>query len=201
MARIDWNRSLRRSVTPRRLRSTHDAFMPSSSSKTTSDGTPRIVDEIGATVTVDRLTAAAKKWATLAVSAGPERRLRSGLFHSGAYTLPPQGVPIGCPRATLLPIGNEDEGLGSWFPRLRTRVASFELRFISPLAILRPFSERPIRHNRARGSVRSPIRGRKPERGHSQGRGAPRSGLRSLTAVRAEATAVASRPSSEGHRV
>src|SRR3974377_797264 len=79
------------------------------------------------------LTAAAKKWSTLAVSAGPERRLRSGLFHSGAYTLPQQGLPIGCHRATLLPTGNAE--LKGWAsPRLRITVASFELRFISPEA-------------------------------------------------------------------
>ena len=101
------------------------------------------------------LTAAAKKWSTLAVSAGPERRLRSGLFHSGAYTLPQQGLPIGCHRATLLPTGNAE--LKGWAsPRLRITVASFELRFISPLAILRPFRNGPSGTTEPGGAIAPP---------------------------------------------
>ena len=88
------------------------------------------------------------------------------------------------------------EGLG--FAQAADYGGEFRAPFHFTLGHSATFSERPIRHNRARGSDRSPIRGWKPERGRSQGRGAPRSGLRSLTAVRAEATAVLASEANKG---
>ncbi|PYS62989.1 MAG: hypothetical protein DMF76_07635 [Acidobacteria bacterium] len=72
-----------------------------------------------------------------------------GLDFSTAEVIrsPLHGLPIGCPWATLLPTGNEVEGWAVGSLRLRSRVASYELRLIP---ILAPFplscdlfSERP----------------------------------------------------------
>ena len=62
------------------------------------------------------------------------------------------------------------EGLG--FAQAADYGGEFRAPFHFTLGHSATFSERPIRHNRARGSDRSPIRGWKPERGRSQGRGA-----------------------------
>jgi hypothetical protein len=84
-------------------------FMPSSSRKTTSDGTPRIVDVIGATVTVDRYPMALSRVNTttgLFLSGRANRYSRTSPRATLAAMLPPPPKrPVhrssGPPRITL----------------------------------------------------------------------------------------------------